>query len=146
MTISNGLQWREDGLVAFYNDTTTHRISRYAFDGEAGTLAERTTLVDIPEGTGNPDGLAIDAEGGLWCALFGGSAVHRYDQDGRLTEVVELPVRDVTSCTFGGPDLSTLFITTSRDGWGDAHAEPEAGAVFAVETGVRGAAQPDFGG
>lgn len=146
VTISNGLQWRDDGLVAFYNDTTTHRISRYAFDASAGTLLDRTTLVEIPEEAGNPDGLAIDVEGGLWCALFGGSAVHRYDQDGRLTEVVEVPVRDVTSCTFGGPDLSTLFITTSRDGWGEEHAEPEAGAVFAVETSVRGAAQPAFAG
>lgn len=146
VTISNGLQWQDDGLVAFYNDTTTHRISRYAFDAVAGTLLDRTTLVEIPEESGNPDGLAIDVEGGLWCALFGGSAVHRYDQDGRLTEVVEVPVRDVTSCTFGGPDLSTLFITTSRDGWGEEHAEPEAGSVFAVETGVRGAAQPSFAG
>ncbi len=146
VTISNGLQWRDDGLVAFYNDTTTHRISRFAFDASAGTLLDRTTLVEIPEEAGNPDGLAIDVEGGLWCALFGGSAVHRYDQDGRLTEVVEVPVRDVTSCTFGGPDLSTLFITTSRDGWGEEHAEPEAGAVFAVETSVRGAAQPSFAG
>lgn len=146
VTISNGLQWRDDGLVAFYNDTTTYRISRFAFDASAGTLLDRTTLVEIPEEAGNPDGLAIDVEGGLWCALFGGSAVHRYDQDGRLTEVVEVPVRDVTSCTFGGPDLSTLFITTSRDGWGEEHAEPEAGAVFAVETSVRGAAQPSFAG
>lgn len=146
VTISNGLQWSADGVAAFYNDTTTRRISRYAFDARAGTLLDRTTLVEIPEEAGSPDGLAIDVEGGLWCALFGGSAVHRYDQDGRLTEVVEVPVRDVTSCTFGGPDLSTLFITTSRDGWGDAHAEPAAGAVFAVETSVRGAAQPSFAG
>jgi sugar lactone lactonase YvrE len=146
VTISNGLQWRADGQVAFYNDTTTHRISQYAFDAVAGTFGERTTVVDIPERSGNPDGLAIDTEGGLWCALYGGSAVHRYDQDGRLTEVVELPVRDVTSCTFGGPDLSTLFITTSRDGWGEEHAEPQAGAVFAVETSVHGAVQYDFAG
>jgi sugar lactone lactonase YvrE len=146
VTISNGLQWREDGLVAFYNDTTTHRISRFAFDAAAGTLTDRMTVVDIPEETGNPDGLAIDVEGGLWCALYGGSAVHRYDQAGRLTEVVELPVRDVTSCTFGGPDLSTLFITTSREGWGDEHAEPGAGAVFAFEAGVQGAPQPAYAG
>lgn len=146
VTISNGLQWRADGLVAFYNDTPTHRISQYAFDAESGTFGPRSTVVEVPEDRGNPDGLAIDDEGGLWCALYGGSAVHRYDQDGTLTEVVELPVRDVTSCTFGGPDLSTLFITTSRDGWGDEHAEPEAGSVFALETDVHGAPQPSYAG
>jgi sugar lactone lactonase YvrE len=146
VTISNGLQWRADGLAAFYNDTPTHRISRYAFDAASGTLGERETVVDIPEANGNPDGLAIDAEGGLWCALYGGHAVHRYDQDGTLTEVVELPVRDITSCTFGGPDGTTLFITTSREGWGEEHAEPAAGAVFAYEAGVAGAEQYPFAG
>ena len=146
VTISNGLQWRADGLAAFYNDTTTHRISRYDFDPASGTFGERTTVVDIPEATGSPDGLAIDVEGGLWCALYGGHAVHRYDQEGRLTEVVELPVRDITSCTFGGPDRTTLFITTSREGWGEEHAEPAAGAVFIHEAGVAGAEQYSFAG
>lgn len=146
VTISNGLQWRADGLAAFYNDTSTQRISRFAFDPASGTFGDRATVVDIPEEVGSPDGLAIDEEGGLWAALFGGGAVHRYDQEGRLTEVIELPVRDVTSCTFGGPDRRTLFITTSRDGWGDEHAEPNAGAVFAVEAGVTGAEQFAFAG
>lgn len=146
VTISNGLQWRADGLAVFYNDTATHRISRFAFDPVSGTFGERTTVVGIPEGTGSPDGLAIDEDGGLWTALFGGGAVHRYDQEGRLTEVVELPVRDITSCAFGGPDRRTLYITTSRDGWGDARAEPAAGAVFAVEAGVAGAEQFAFAG
>jgi sugar lactone lactonase YvrE len=145
-TISNGLQWRADGRVAFYNDTTTHRISQFVFDAATGALTDRTTLVEVPEEHGSPDGLAIDTEGGLWCALYGGSGVRRYDQQGRLTEVVEVPVRDVTSCTFGGSDLSTLFITTSREGKGDDAAEPGAGAVFAVETGVRGAPQPSYAG
>lgn len=146
VTISNGLQWRADGLAAFYNDTPTHRISRFDFDPVTGAFGRRTTVVDIPEEQGNPDGLAIDAEGGLWTALFGGNAVHRYDQEGRLTEVVEVPVRDVTSCTFGGPDGTTLFITTSRDGKGEDRAEPAAGAVFAHEAGVAGAVQYAFAG
>ena len=146
VTISNGLQWRADGQAVFYNDTPTHRISRFAFHAASGTFGDRETVVEIPEDQGNPDGLAIDVEGGLWCALYGGHAVHRYDQDGTLTQVVELPARDVTSCTFGGPDGTTLFITTSRDGWGDEHAEPQAGAVFAHEAGVRGAEQYSFAG
>ena len=64
----------------------------------------------------------------------------------RLTRSIELPVRDITSCAFGGPDRTTLYITTSREGWGEAHAEPEAGAVFVFETGVAGAEQYTYAG
>jgi sugar lactone lactonase YvrE len=89
--------------------------------------------------------LAIDADDGLWVALWGGSAVHRYDSQGRLDLVVELPVSNVTACAFGGPDLTTLFITTSRQGLA-AEEQPDAGAVFRYEAGVRGALQHAFAG
>jgi len=139
VTISNGLQWSADGATAFYNDTPTDRISRFAFDAVAGAFGERGTVATIEEGAGHPDGMAIDVEGGLWVALWGGSAVRRYDQDGRLTAVVDLPCRNVTACTFGGADRRTLYITTSRDGLPDGEVEAEAGSVFAVEPGVAGA-------
>lgn len=138
VTISNGIQWRSDGLEAFYIDTPTSAVSAFVFDPATGALSDRRTLVAIPEEQGYPDGMAIDAEGGLWVAMHGGSAVRRFDQDGRQTEVVELPVSGITACTFGGPDLATLFITTSRESQGDAGAEPRAGAVFTAEPGVRG--------
>jgi sugar lactone lactonase YvrE len=140
VTISNGLQWAADGRHAYYNDTPTGRVSRYDFDLETGSLTGRRTLATIPADQGSPDGMALDAEGGIWVALWGGGAVHRYDPDGTLTERIELPVRQVTACTFGG---QSLFITTSRDGLGD-DAEPLAGAVFAADTGVRGAVQHAF--
>jgi sugar lactone lactonase YvrE len=139
VTISNGLQWSADGGTAFYNDTPTRRVSRYAFDAAAGTFGDRTTVVDLEDGAGSPDGMAIDADGGLWIALWGGGAVRRYDPDGTLTETVEVPCTNVTACTFGGDDLRTLYITTSRDGLSEDEVEPEAGSVFAVEPGVRGA-------
>ena len=141
VTISNGLQWSADGATAFYNDTRTGRVSRYAFDGSTGEFGERSTVVELEEGAGSPDGMAIDEEGGLWIALWGGSAVRRYDPDGTLTEQVDLPCANVTSCTFGGPDRTTLYITTSRDGRPEGQVEPEAGAVFAHDAGVRGAVQ-----
>jgi sugar lactone lactonase YvrE len=78
-------------------------------------------------------------------ALWGGSAVHRYDSDGRLDLVVDLPVSKVTACTFGGPELRTLFITTSRQGLGPAD-EPDAGAVFRYDASVGGAPQHAFAG
>ena len=143
VTISNGLQWHADGRHAYYNDTPTGRVDRYDFDPSAGTFGDRRTLATIAPEQGQPDGMALDEQGGVWVALWGGAAVHRYDDRGALTERIELPVRQVTACTFGGPAGTTLYITTSRDGLGDA-AEPQAGAVFTAETGVRGAPQHAF--
>jgi sugar lactone lactonase YvrE len=89
--------------------------------------------------------MAIDEENGLWVALWGGGAVHRYDASGRLDLVVNLPVSNVTACAFGGPERRTLFITTSRQGL-EPSDQPEAGAVFRFEAGVRGAPQHAFAG
>jgi sugar lactone lactonase YvrE len=89
--------------------------------------------------------MAIDEEGGVWVALWGGSAVHHYTAAGALADVIEVNATDVTACTFGGPDRSTLYITTSRRDRGDADG-PEAGAVFTVPTLVRGAVPHPFAG
>ena len=117
----------------------------FDFEPDSGRFSARRSFVDVEPGSGLPDGMAIDESGGVWIALWGGSAVHRYDERGQLSERIELPVRQVTACTFGGADASTLYITTSRLGLG-ADAEPEAGAVFAAEVGVRGATQHAFAG
>lgn len=89
--------------------------------------------------------MAADQEGGVWIALWGGGAVQRYDARGVLTEVIELPVTNVTSCAFGGPAGTTLFVTTSRDGIAPS-SEPFAGRVCRFEVGVRGAQVHRFGG
>jgi sugar lactone lactonase YvrE len=143
VTISNGIQWAADRKHVYYNDTPTGRVDRYEFDVENGTFGERQTFATIEPGHGQPDGMALDDEGGVWVALWRGGAVHRYGEDGSLTERIELPVHQVTACTFGGPAGTTLYITTSRIGLGDT-AEPAAGAVFAAESGVRGATQHAF--
>ncbi|MBE6474731.1 MAG: SMP-30/gluconolactonase/LRE family protein [Actinomyces succiniciruminis] len=101
-------------------------------------------FVSIDPAAGHPDGLCVDADGGVWVALNGGAAVHRYAPDGALDAVVELPVRQVTACTFGGDDYATLFITTSREDLPD-DVEPAAGSIFAVAPGVRGLAPLPFG-
>jgi sugar lactone lactonase YvrE len=136
VTISNGIQWAADGHHVYYNDTPTGRVDRHAFDPASGTLENRETFATVEQ----PDGMALDAEGGVWVALWGGGAIHRYAPDGTLTDRITVPVRQTTACTFGG---TTLYITTSRDGLGDK-AEPGAGAVFAAEVGVRGAPQHTF--
>jgi sugar lactone lactonase YvrE len=141
VTISNGLQWSADGSRVFYNDTPTGEIAVFDFDG---AFTNRRTFVTMPEG-GSPDGLAIDAEDGLWSAVWGGSAIQHFDSSGRLVDVVELPVTNVTSCAFGGPGLETLYITTSRQGV-EPGTQPLAGAVFSADVGVRGAKQHAFAG
>jgi sugar lactone lactonase YvrE len=144
VTISNGLQWNEAGDTVFYADTPTGQVDRFDFDPVSAAFTNRRTFTEI-SGGGHPDGMAIDEEDAIWVALWGGSAVHRYDRTGRLDLVVDLPVSNVTACAFGGPERQTLFITTSRQGL-DEGDQPEAGAVFRYEAGVRGAPQHAFAG
>jgi len=143
VTISNGLEWSPDGSCAYYVDTATHQVDIFDYDAADG-LHNRRTFVQVTDG-GGPDGLTVDAEGGVWTAVYGGAAVHRYSPEGRLDEVVELPVRQVTACTFGGDRLERLFITTSREGLGERD-EPAAGSVFCVEPGISGLAVREFAG
>jgi sugar lactone lactonase YvrE len=147
VTVSNGFGFSPDGTRAYYVDTPTHRVD--VFDHADGELTNRRTAVEIVEGPGGPDGLTVDAEGCLWVALYGGSAVHRYAPDGTLLAVVVLPVAQVTACTFGGPQLDRLYVTTSRENL-DADAvaqQPLAGALFSVDVpGVRGLPVLEFGG
>ncbi len=135
VTVSNGLGFSPDGLRAYYNDTATGGVD--VLDNVEDRLVGRRRLATVDPEDGAPDGLTVDAEGGVWVALWGGGAVRRYDPDGGLSEVVELPVSQVSACTFGGEDLATLFVTTSREGL-DEDDEREAGSVFAVHPGVTG--------
>jgi sugar lactone lactonase YvrE len=139
LTISNGIGWAPDGSTAYYVDSGTQRIDVCTAD-----LSERRAFVTIAESTGTPDGLTVDAEGGVWVAIWGGSAVHRYSPDGELDQVVTLPVAQVSSCAFGGDDLGTLYITTSAEGLSDP--EPGAGALFAVRPGTTGQPTLPFAG
>lgn len=146
VTISNGLGFSPDGRLAYYNDTPTQTVS--VLDYEEGELRHRRAFVslrDEPDSAGHPDGLCVDAAGGVWVALFGGSAVRHYTADGRLAEVVELPVSQVTACTFGGEGLRELFITTSAEGIDHAD-EPLAGALFSFTPGVAGLPTVPFAG
>jgi len=146
VTISNGLGFSPDGARAYYNDTPTRRVSVLDYeDGELRARRDFASLAGEGEEAGSPDGLCVDADGGVWVALFGGSAVRRYSPDGRLDEVVELPVSHVTACTFGGPGLRELFITTSAEGV-DPQAEPLAGALFSISPGVAGLPALPFAG
>ncbi len=139
LSISNGLGWSPDTQTMYLNDSGTGTTWAFDYDPLDGPTHRR---IFSTEGPGAPDGLCVDAEGGVWVARYNGHRVQRHDPDGRITEVVELPPSRVTACCFGGEDLSTLYITTSREGL-DADAEPEAGSLFCVRPGVAG--QPVMG-
>ncbi len=144
VSIPNGLVWTADGSRAFHNDTGPATLTAYEAE-PGGRLVNPRVLVRFDSG-GAPDGMAIDAEGGLWVAMWGGGQVRRYSPDGALEEVVEVPeARNVTSCAFGGDDLRTLFITTSQQDL-DPAEHRGAGAIFAVDLPVAGAAVHAYAG
>jgi sugar lactone lactonase YvrE len=143
-TISNGLDWSPDGSLAYYVDTETSRVDVFDYTADAG-LENRRPFAHIDPPEGRPDGLTVDTDGGIWVALNGGSAVRRYASDGSLDLVVETPTPHVTACTFGGPDLGTLFITTSREKVADDD-DPVAGSLLACEPGATGRPTLEFAG
>jgi sugar lactone lactonase YvrE len=142
VTISNGLEWSPDGSLAYYVDTATGRVDVFDYDGDRG-LTDRRPFVQPDHG--HPDGLTVDSAGGIWVALYGGGAVHRYDPDGTLDAVVEVPTPQVTACTLGGTDLERLYITTSAENLAPG-SDPLAGSLFAVDVGVRGRPVREFAG
>lgn len=139
-TLSNGLGWSPDGSIMYFIDSTTQRIDRIDYDVATGGLSSRSAFAMIDPTDGLPDGLTVDADGGVWVALFGGGAVRRYSPDGALDQIVELPTSNPTCPSFGGDDLRTLFVTTARHRLSDRQLaeQPEAGALFAVEVGIQG--------
>lgn len=143
VSISNGLDWSPDGSLAYYNDTATHSVAVFDYDRDAG-LTGRRTFLRLPDDE-QPDGLTVDAEGGVWVAVNGAGEVRRYSPEGRPDGLVQVAARQVTACTFGGPDLNQLYITTSRENLqpGD---DPLAGSLFRADLEVAGQAVRGFAG
>ncbi len=148
VTISNGLDWSPDATRLYYVDSPTGRVDVLDYDPAGGAVSGRRPFARIDPADGVPDGLTVDAEGGVWVALFGGGQVRRYAPDGGLDAVHALPVTNVTSLAFGGGDLADLFVTTARHHLDPQQlaAQPLAGAVFVVRPGVRGRPAHRFAG
>jgi sugar lactone lactonase YvrE len=144
VTISNGLEWSPDGSRAYYNDSPTQRIDVFDYDSESG-LSGRRPFAEVPAEAGAPDGLTVDEEGGVWVALYGGGSVRRYTPEGMLDEVIEVPAKQVTACTFGGSGLDQLFITTSREDLKPSE-DPLAGSLFRAAVGMAGLPVREFVG
>ncbi len=133
----------------YYVDTPTHQVVAFDYDLETGDLSNRRVVVEIPEDQGSPDGMTIDSEGMIWVAHWGGWRVTRWNPNtGKLLDVVPVPASQVTSCTFGGPHLDKLYITTARVGLNEDELtkQPHAGGLFCVELGIRGTPAIPFRG
>lgn len=146
VTISNGLGWSPSKDKMYFIDTAQQGVDVFDYNHATGNVGNRRRLVDIPIGAGVPDGMAVDAEGFLWVALCFGWAVHRYAPDGRLDRIVKLPVSLVTSCAFGGPDLTDLYITTGTLTLTEEQLreQPEAGGLFRHRPGVAGLSPGEY--
>ncbi len=153
VTISNGLAWSSDRTKFYYIDTPTGKVDVFDYDDDTGEIANRRTAVTIPEGHGHPDGMCIDDEDTLWIALWGGSGVLHCDPaTGNVIDKLPVPTEKVTCTTFGGPEMTDLFITTAGGpGHGepeseDADNDPEAGNTFTARLPVSGPQATLFGG
>lgn len=150
--VSNGLAFSADGRTLFQSDTPGHVIWRFDFDGATGRATRRREFARVPADRGSPayggrpDGACLDREGFYWSAQYEGGRVLRFTPDGAVDAVLRVPARRPTMIAFGGPDLATLFVTTAREGAGEAElAEfPHAGGLFALATGHAGWPEPDY--
>jgi sugar lactone lactonase YvrE len=134
LTISNGIAWSLDNKEMYLIDSIPGKV--YSFKFNNGEINDGKIIIDFSREDGVPDGMTIDEEGMLWIAHYGGGKVSRWDPNkGRKIQEIKLPTLLVTSCTFGGDDLNSLFITTARRGLNDNNA----GYVYEVrDLGIRG--------
>lgn len=141
VSISNGIVWSPDATKMYYIDTPTQKVMAYDYDNETGEISNPKVAVNVSPEMGSPDGMTIDADGNIWVALWGGSAVGCWNPEtGKLLKKVEVPAKNVTSCAFGDDDLETLYITTAQQNTSDEELQkfPHAGGVFKTRPGVKG--------
>jgi sugar lactone lactonase YvrE len=145
LTASNGIGWSPDGTVLHLADTGHCRVDTYAMDAEGGrSLTHVGTVFEDDGSRGRPDGLAVDRDGNIWVAMWGGGHLRHYAPDGRLLAEVPTPVTFPTSVAFGGTGLNTLYVTTSAHHLEDPVSEPLAGSLLQLTPPVPGLAAGRF--
>lgn len=149
---SNGLGWSPDGKTMYFTESFRYAIFAYDFNGETGKIDNRRLFAELQEEDRRrgafPDGMTVDAEGGVWSNLVGAGKIVRYDPQGAVERTLELPVPRAPDCTFGGPDLATLYITSGREKMTaeDIRQYPLAGSLFAADVGVKGLPPTPYAG
>jgi sugar lactone lactonase YvrE len=148
--MANGTAFSPDGTTMYRAQTTDRKIFAYDYDTVSGTPSRERVFAVVPDSLGMPDGATVDSEAAYWVALTAGpeggqAGVARFTQDGRLDAYFEAPVPLPTMIAFGGPDMSTLFITSGRlQAWMKYRVPDAAGSIFAVETSFRGVPESNF--
>ena len=149
VAISNGIIWSLDHTTMYYIDTLRKNVRAFDYADDTGDISNERVIINVPEEIGMPDGMAIDSEGMLWVAHYGGSCVSRWNPNtAQLLEKIDLPVTQVTACAFGGPNLDILFITSAAQELDAAELErqPLAGGLFSIKTPYQGVPSFRFGG
>lgn len=139
--LSNGLGWSPNGEVFYHVDSTRRHIYRHDYDPELGVATNRTILFDGGVGSPDgPDGLAVDVDGNLWVAFFGGWRIEVLDPKGRSIHIEQLEVQKPTSVAFGGAALDRMYVTTASEHLSpdELAAQPDAGSIFCFDPGTRG--------
>ena len=146
ITIANGMDWSLDNKICYYIDTPTKKVSRFNFNTETSEFEGELEAIDVSQYSGAPDGMCVDAAGNLWVAFWGGGCVRSFSPSGELLAQVDVAATLVTNCAFGGPDLSTLYITCAIPSYEDfvKGEEPLAGSLFKAEVGTKGRLQNNF--
>jgi sugar lactone lactonase YvrE len=144
--ISNGIGWSPDNKTMYFTDSPRRVIYSYDFDLKTGVIKNRSVFAKLPEEEGEPDGLTVDSEGYIWSARWDGWKITRFNPTGEIDREIKLPVQRPTSCTFGGPDLDELYITTASVGLTEEEQrhQPFAGDLLKTKTEFRGIAEPKF--
>ena len=145
--VSNGIAFSPDDRTMYFSDSRADKV--FAFDIESGRISNERVFIDTAPLAGRVDGATVNAEGCYWGALIHDWSIGRFDPTGRLVDAIRLPVRHPTMCTFGGPNLDVLYVTTTRKFLepGEAESQPLAGALFELTgTGAKGLPEPRFSG
>lgn len=144
-TLPNGLGWSPDSTVLYLVDSVQRTVFRFDYDLDTAALSNRQTFFQWTSDEGLPDGLTVDADGCVWLAIWGGGRIVRISPTGEPITELELPVRQPSSCTFGGPSWDTLYVTSARDGL-DLPDDGPDGSVFQISgLGVVGQPTELFG-
>ena len=148
IAIANGTAFSPDGKTMYRAESGELRVYAYDYNPDLGVASRQRVFAEIPQGFGAPDGAAIDSEGGYWVALPAGAktgGVARFKPDGKMDFYFEMPVLVPTMIAFGGPNMSTLYITTARlEALMPKPIPDSAGNLFAVETPFRGIPEAKF--
>jgi sugar lactone lactonase YvrE len=150
VSISNGIAWNRDKTIMYYINTPTNYVFAFDYNIENGEINNQRVALDLTHENGFADGMTIDEEGMLWIAFYSGWRVARYNpENGELLKQIELPVENVSCCTFGGQELNDLYITTANKGMSEEalKQQPLAGSLFVVkDCGFKGLPAAKFKG